>query len=195
MIERDLGDRIAELFADFDPDAAAAASIGQVYRARLHDGRAVAVKVQYPGIASAVRADLQNLRLLIRAARRFAPGLDPDSTALEVRERISRGARLRARGSGSARVRKALAWPPVHRHPRRDHRLVPRARARHRMGGRHRVRAAQEATRRRHVTASARSSFASTSVRSTASDSSRAIRTRATSCSSPTAAWRFLTSA
>lgn len=89
VIERDLGDRIAELFADFDPNAAAAASIGQVYRARLHDGRAVAVKVQYPGIASAVRADLQNLGLLIRAARRFAPGLDPDSAALEVRERIA----------------------------------------------------------------------------------------------------------
>ena len=42
-------------------EAVAAASIGQVYRARLHDGRRVAVKVQYPGVAQAVRADLQNL--------------------------------------------------------------------------------------------------------------------------------------
>ncbi|HEY3946253.1 MAG TPA: AarF/ABC1/UbiB kinase family protein [Solirubrobacteraceae bacterium] len=89
VVEHDLGERIADLFADFDPDAAAAASIGQVYRARLHDGRDVAVKVQYPGIASAVRADIQNLGLLIRAARRFAPGLDPGSTAVEVRERIT----------------------------------------------------------------------------------------------------------
>jgi predicted unusual protein kinase regulating ubiquinone biosynthesis (AarF/ABC1/UbiB family) len=89
VIEHELGDRIANLFADFDPEAAAAASIGQVYRARLRDGRAVAVKVQYPGIAAAVRADLQNLGLLIRAARRFAPGLDPATTTSEVRERIS----------------------------------------------------------------------------------------------------------
>jgi len=89
VIEHDLEDRIANVFAEFDPDAVAAASIGQVYRARLRDGRDVAVKVQYPGIASAVRADLQNLGLLIRAARRFLPGLDPASTALEVRERIA----------------------------------------------------------------------------------------------------------
>jgi predicted unusual protein kinase regulating ubiquinone biosynthesis (AarF/ABC1/UbiB family) len=89
VIERELDDRIANVFAEFDPNAAAAASIGQVYRARLHDGRAVAVKVQYPGIESAVRADLQSLGLLIRAARHFAPGLDPAAIALEVRERIA----------------------------------------------------------------------------------------------------------
>ena len=44
VIERELGDRIANLFVDFDPEAAASASIGQVYRARLRDGRDVAVK-------------------------------------------------------------------------------------------------------------------------------------------------------
>src|SRR5579859_8137733 len=89
VIEQDLGARLPSLFAEFDPDAAAAASIGQVYRARLHDGREVAVKVQYPGIDAAVRADLQNLGLILRAAKRFAPGLDARSTALELRERIS----------------------------------------------------------------------------------------------------------
>jgi predicted unusual protein kinase regulating ubiquinone biosynthesis (AarF/ABC1/UbiB family) len=89
VIEHELEDRIDNLFAEFDPDATAAASIGQVYRARLHDGRQVAVKVQYPGIATAVRADLENLGLLIRAVRRFVPGLDPVSTAREVRERVS----------------------------------------------------------------------------------------------------------
>lgn len=89
VIEHDLEDRIPNLFAEFDTDAAAAASIGQVYRARLHDGREVAVKVQYPGVDAAVRADLQNLGLLMRAARRFAPGLDAKATALELRERIT----------------------------------------------------------------------------------------------------------
>jgi len=89
VIERDLGDRISNLFAEFDPDAAAAASIGQVFRARLHDGREVAVKVQYPRVAAAVRADLQNLGLLTRAMKHFAPGIDAKAMALEVRERIT----------------------------------------------------------------------------------------------------------
>jgi predicted unusual protein kinase regulating ubiquinone biosynthesis (AarF/ABC1/UbiB family) len=89
VIERELGERISDVFCEFDQDATAAASIGQVYRARLHDGRPVAVKVQYPGVAAAVRADLQNLGLLMRAARRFAPGLDTGAMAVEIRERVA----------------------------------------------------------------------------------------------------------
>jgi predicted unusual protein kinase regulating ubiquinone biosynthesis (AarF/ABC1/UbiB family) len=89
VIERELGERIADVFCEFDREATAAASIGQAYRARLHDGRRVAVKVQYPGIAAAVRADLQNLGLMMRAAKRFAPGLDAGAMASEIRERIS----------------------------------------------------------------------------------------------------------
>ena len=89
VIEQDLGDRISNLFAEFDSDPVAAASIGQVYRARLDDGREVAVKVQYPRVAAAVRADLQNLGLLLLAAKRLAPGLDVRATASEIRERIT----------------------------------------------------------------------------------------------------------
>jgi predicted unusual protein kinase regulating ubiquinone biosynthesis (AarF/ABC1/UbiB family) len=89
VIEQDLDDRISNVFAEFDPDAVASASIGQVYRARLRDGRDVAVKVQYPRVGSAVRADVQNLGLVLRAAKRFAPGLDVGATASEVRERIA----------------------------------------------------------------------------------------------------------
>jgi predicted unusual protein kinase regulating ubiquinone biosynthesis (AarF/ABC1/UbiB family) len=89
VIEQDLGERIEDVFAEFDPDAAAAASIGQVYRARVHDGREVAVKVQYPRIAAAARADLQNLGLIMRAAKRFAPGIDAPTMASELRERIT----------------------------------------------------------------------------------------------------------
>jgi predicted unusual protein kinase regulating ubiquinone biosynthesis (AarF/ABC1/UbiB family) len=88
VVERELGERICDVFSEFDQDAAAAASIGQVYRARLHDGRRVAVKVQYPGVAAAVRADLQNLGLVMRAAKRFAPGLDVATVASEIRERV-----------------------------------------------------------------------------------------------------------
>src|SRR5205823_11866417 len=88
LIESDLCDRISNLFADFDPEARAAASIGQVYRARLHDGREVALKVQYPGVGAAVRADLQNLEMIMRLLKRMTPGLDVKAIAEEVRERI-----------------------------------------------------------------------------------------------------------
>src|SRR5205807_5728654 len=89
VIEDDLEQRLEDIFDDFERDAVAAASIGQVYRARLHDGRRVAVKVQYPRVAAAVRADLQNLGLLLRAAKRLAPGLDAKAVASEVRERLT----------------------------------------------------------------------------------------------------------
>jgi predicted unusual protein kinase regulating ubiquinone biosynthesis (AarF/ABC1/UbiB family) len=89
VIEKDLGERLGDVFADFDEEAVAAASIGQVYRARLHDGRDVAVKVQYPGVAQAVRADLQNLGLIMRVAKRMAPGMDAKAMTREIRERLT----------------------------------------------------------------------------------------------------------
>jgi predicted unusual protein kinase regulating ubiquinone biosynthesis (AarF/ABC1/UbiB family) len=89
LIEDDLGEALDEVFAEFDEDAVAAASIGQVYRARLHDGREVAVKVQYPGVAQAVRADLQNLGLIMRVAKRMAPGMDAKAMSREIRERLT----------------------------------------------------------------------------------------------------------
>jgi predicted unusual protein kinase regulating ubiquinone biosynthesis (AarF/ABC1/UbiB family) len=88
VIEQELDEPIEETFAEFDQEPIAAASIGQVYRARLRDGRAVAVKVQYPGVAAAVRADLQNLGMILRIARRIAPGLDPKTVGDEIRNRI-----------------------------------------------------------------------------------------------------------
>lgn len=64
VLERELGRRVERVFAEFDWQPLAAASIGQVHAARLRDGRAVAVKVQYPAVAEAIAADLQNLELL-----------------------------------------------------------------------------------------------------------------------------------
>jgi predicted unusual protein kinase regulating ubiquinone biosynthesis (AarF/ABC1/UbiB family) len=87
VIEEDLGERLENLFDDFEQDAVAAASIGQVYRARV-DGESVAVKVQYPRVAAAVRADLQNIGVLVRAAKRIAPALDTKAVAAELRERL-----------------------------------------------------------------------------------------------------------
>jgi predicted unusual protein kinase regulating ubiquinone biosynthesis (AarF/ABC1/UbiB family) len=95
VIEDGLGERIDDVFAEFDDQAVAAASIGQVYRARLPEdagklaGREVAVKVQYPGVAQAVRSDLQNLGLLMRVAKRIAPGMDAKAMTAEIKERLS----------------------------------------------------------------------------------------------------------
>jgi predicted unusual protein kinase regulating ubiquinone biosynthesis (AarF/ABC1/UbiB family) len=88
VIESELGEPVEEVFATFDAQPVAAASIGQVYRATLHDGREVAVKVQYPGVAAAVRADMQNLGLILRLMKQVAPGIDVKATAEEVRSRI-----------------------------------------------------------------------------------------------------------
>ena len=89
VIESERDEPLEETFAEFDRDPIAAASIGQVYRARTHEGRAVAVKVQYPGAAAAVRADLQNFGMIVRLMGRLAPELDVQALANEVRERIS----------------------------------------------------------------------------------------------------------
>ncbi|MEA2123740.1 MAG: hypothetical protein QOI80_522, partial [Solirubrobacteraceae bacterium] len=83
------GEPVKNVLADIEPEAMAAASIGQVHRATTRDGTEVAVKVQYPGIAEAVDADLRNLRLLMPLLARIAPGLDTKSLADELRERIS----------------------------------------------------------------------------------------------------------
>ncbi len=88
VIEEQLDEKLGDVFEDFDEEPIAAASIGQVYRATLADGRQVAVKVQYPGVAAAVRADMQNLGLILRLAKRIAPGMDPQAIGNEIRERI-----------------------------------------------------------------------------------------------------------
>jgi predicted unusual protein kinase regulating ubiquinone biosynthesis (AarF/ABC1/UbiB family) len=77
-----------ELFEEIEHDAAAAASIGQVHRAVLPDGRRVAVKIQYPGVAEAIAADMQNAGLILRMAKALAPGLDAKAAAEELKERV-----------------------------------------------------------------------------------------------------------
>lgn len=77
IIESSLGRPIDELFAYFNDEACGSASIGQVHKAILHDGREVAVKVQFPGIEKLFRNDLQTLRSFCELAMpQFVPGLD-----------------------------------------------------------------------------------------------------------------------
>jgi predicted unusual protein kinase regulating ubiquinone biosynthesis (AarF/ABC1/UbiB family) len=90
VVEEDLGERLSSVFSDFGEEPIAAASIGQVHRATLRDdGRDVAVKVQYPGIAEAIHADMQNLRLGLKLLAVIAPGIDTGEIANEIRERIA----------------------------------------------------------------------------------------------------------
>jgi predicted unusual protein kinase regulating ubiquinone biosynthesis (AarF/ABC1/UbiB family) len=88
VIREELGLSPDEAFARWDPEPIAAASIGQVHRAITHDGRAVAVKVQYPGIAETIAADLGNVALLRRMLRITAPAQDVDALIAELRDRV-----------------------------------------------------------------------------------------------------------
>jgi predicted unusual protein kinase regulating ubiquinone biosynthesis (AarF/ABC1/UbiB family) len=116
LIREELGGRMSEFFSDFEEQAFAAASIGQVHRATTSDGRQVAVKVQYPGIAEAVDADLRNIQVFLPLVKRLAPGLDTKALAAELRERLG-GARLRARGAEPAPGGTRLPRSPVHSRP------------------------------------------------------------------------------
>ena len=83
-----LGEPPERRFATWDPTPIAAASIGQVHRAITHDGRAVAVKVQYPGVAEAMTADLANVALLFRGLGQVFPGLEVGPLVEELRVRL-----------------------------------------------------------------------------------------------------------
>lgn len=88
LLRQDLGAPVEQVFAEFSDEPVAAASIGQVHRARTRDGRDVAVKVQYPGVAEAVDTDLRNMSMLFPLVKRLAPGLDVKALGTELRERI-----------------------------------------------------------------------------------------------------------
>ncbi|MBX5470141.1 MAG: AarF/ABC1/UbiB kinase family protein [Thermoleophilaceae bacterium] len=88
VLDQEWDEPVESLFEDFEQEAAAAASIGQVHRATLPDGRRVAVKVQYPKVADALRADVQNAGMFLRFAKAIAPGLDARAAARELRERL-----------------------------------------------------------------------------------------------------------
>jgi hypothetical protein len=88
VIESELGARVESLFEEFDHDAAAAASIGQVHRAVLPGGRVGAGKVQYPDIEHALDADVQTAASLIPLSKPLLPGLDAQPLVRELRERV-----------------------------------------------------------------------------------------------------------
>jgi predicted unusual protein kinase regulating ubiquinone biosynthesis (AarF/ABC1/UbiB family) len=88
VIEREFGLPPERLFQRFEHEPVAAASIGQVHRARLFDGSRVAVKVQYPGVEEAIAHDLSNAGLLISMAGALARGLDAQSIVRDLKDGI-----------------------------------------------------------------------------------------------------------
>jgi len=94
VIESELGSPPRQIFTEWDPEPIAAASIGQVHRAVITDPstgqeRAVAVKVQYPGVDEAISADLRNADLLGAILRQGFGGLDPTEMVTEIKERLT----------------------------------------------------------------------------------------------------------
>ncbi len=93
QIRRELSKSPEQLFASFDTDAFAAASLGQVHRAKLKSGEEVAVKIQYPGVDATVEQDLGNLKLLLRTFQTIAGDLmrqkiDTKTIYTELQERL-----------------------------------------------------------------------------------------------------------
>ena len=108
LMAKEWGEPVAKVLGDIEPEAMAAASIGQVHRATTRDGRDVAIKVQYPGIAEAVESDLRNIKMLLPLLGRLAPGLDTRALGEELRERISEELDYELEASSQRRI--ARLW-------------------------------------------------------------------------------------
>jgi predicted unusual protein kinase regulating ubiquinone biosynthesis (AarF/ABC1/UbiB family) len=113
VIEAELGLPPDQLFARWDPEPIAAASIGQVHRAITKDGLAVAVKVQYPGIAEMMTADLANVSLLRRMLRVTAPSQDVDGLIAELRERVLEELDYRREAANQQKLHEYFAGHPT----------------------------------------------------------------------------------
>jgi predicted unusual protein kinase regulating ubiquinone biosynthesis (AarF/ABC1/UbiB family) len=108
VVEQDLGRPPQVLFAQWDPAPLAAASLGQVHAARLHDGREVVVKVQYPGVAEALRADLDDEDFLRKLAGAEVGQSLEEGALSALADAVRR--ELDYRAEAAAQSRFAAAW-------------------------------------------------------------------------------------
>ena len=119
VVRDELGDGPERLFLEWDPVPVAAASIGQVHRAVLPDGRLVAVKVQYPGVDRAIRSDLDNAEMLYGLFANFAlPNMDVKSLVDELRHRMADELDYRLEASCQADFARRYDGHPFIRIPR-----------------------------------------------------------------------------
>jgi predicted unusual protein kinase regulating ubiquinone biosynthesis (AarF/ABC1/UbiB family) len=111
-LRAELGARAETLLLTLEPRPAAAASIGQVHRARLPEGTRVAVKVQYPGIEDAIRADFRAAGAGVRFARVLLPGSNVEGFVAEARERLLAECDYAAEAAWQQRFRALVAADP-----------------------------------------------------------------------------------
>src|SRR2546429_7858358 len=104
----ELGTDWQKKFSSFEHHPAAAASLGQVHRARAQDGAELACKLQYPDMQSAVEADLRQLQLVFAIHRRMDPVIDTTEIAKEIGARIREGLDYRRGGTQGMLFRKML---------------------------------------------------------------------------------------
>ena len=123
VLAAELGAPPEERFRRFEPEAFAAASLGQVHRAETKSGEAVAVKVQYPGVAKTVRDDVKNVQALLRILTAIArdvmrQDIDREEVAAELEARLAEELDYRHEAENLARFRKLLADDPEVEIPR-----------------------------------------------------------------------------
>jgi predicted unusual protein kinase regulating ubiquinone biosynthesis (AarF/ABC1/UbiB family) len=108
-VARELGCPVSEVFSEFDGRPIAAASIAQVHRARLRDGREVAVKVQYPDIAALIEADLSALEAIFEAVAGLEPQIQLQPIADYLRWTLPLELDFRREARAIEELRKALS--------------------------------------------------------------------------------------
>jgi predicted unusual protein kinase regulating ubiquinone biosynthesis (AarF/ABC1/UbiB family) len=112
QIRRELGGEPEQLYAQFERRPIASASLAQVHRARMHDGREVAVKVQYPGIDVLARADLRNMHLFARILARIEPMWDFTPIVRELEKMMPLELDFINEGHNAERVARDLEGQP-----------------------------------------------------------------------------------
>ncbi len=113
QLAAELGDDWRELLVEVADLPSAAASIGQVHRGTWHDGRDVAVKIQYPGAAKALRSDLRQIARLSRLFGVISPGVDVKPLVQELQDRVAEELDYRLEAEAQAAFAEAYADDPV----------------------------------------------------------------------------------